>query len=232
MAQTRKYAIQCPKCGHPQEVDLYESVNVQTDVSLREAVMTNSLNAVECSGCGFAFRVEKALLYHDPGRKLMIYWIPAAMENREQGQGEFQDTMARMTSMIPDNLDLPSIHLVFSRTELVERIFTCEAGLNPRIIEYMKYMLYLRNMEKYPPASCILLFNAEDSTTDQLCFVVQNAETSQYDSVISYKREAYTALAEMFDRDDQTATLLELFPGPYVSARALLLQEARVPDGE
>ena len=229
MSQKKKYPIKCPKCSRMQDVELYDSVNVQTDAGLREELMANRLNGVECVSCGFEFRVDKPMLYHDPSRNLMIYWIPAGPEDRKKGQKDFRDTIAQMTSRVPDNLALPEIHLVFSRIELVERIFVCEAGLNARIIEYMKYMLYLKNMQKYPPSECVFLFNAHDSTTDQLCFVVQETASRRFDSMVSYKREAYDALAETFDRDDQTATLLELFPGPYMNARSLLMQDGEVP---
>lgn len=228
MSQKKLYHIECPKCGHPQEVELYDSINVSSDNTLREDLMGNRLNGVECSSCHFEFRVDKSMLYHDPARNVMIYWIPVGPEDRTRGQQEFRDTIAQMTSVVPDSMALPEIHLVFTRTELVERIFVCEAGLNARIIEYMKYMLYLKNVEKYPPAQYMFLFNAHDSTTDELCFVVQDAETHQFESVVSYRRDAYEALAQTFDQDDQTATLLELFPGPCVNARSVLLREQEV----
>lgn len=229
MSQKNSYHIQCPKCGQAQEVELYDSINVQSDRALRDELMANRLNGVICCACEFAFRVDKSMLYHDPVRNVMIYWIPAGPEDRKVGQKEFRDSIAKMTSIVPDSMELPEIHLVFTRTELVERIFVCEAGLNARIIEYMKYMLYLKNTQKYPASEYAFLFNAHDSTTDQLCFVVQEEGTREFESVVSYQRDAYDALVETFDRDDQTATLLELFPGPYLNARTLLQQDEEVP---
>lgn len=228
MSQKKTYHIQCPKCEGGQDVALYDAINVQTDANLREELMGNRLNGVTCSACGFAFRVDKSMLYHDPTRNLMIYWIPVGPEDRKRGQKEFSDSIARTTSVVPDGMALPEIHLVFTRTELVERIFVCEAGLNARIVEYMKYMLHLKNIEKYPPGDWQFLFNAHDSSSDQLCFVIQDAASQKFESVISYERKAYDALVETFDRDDQTATLLELFPGPYMNARALLMQDEEV----
>jgi hypothetical protein len=228
MSQKQIYPIRCPKCGVQEDVELYDSINVQTDANLREELMANRLNGVVCSSCAFEFRVDKSMLYHDPSRDLMIYWIPVGPDDRKRGQQEFRDTIAQMTAVVPDQMNLPEIHLVFTRTELVERIFVCEAGLNARIVEYMKYMLYLKNIKQYPPADCVFLFNAHDSSTDQLCFVIQDAETLKFESVLSYERAAYDALLETFDQDEQTATLLELFPGPYMNARDLLREDGEV----
>ena len=137
---------------------------------------------------------------------------------------------ARMTALIPEDMMLPELHLVFTRTELVERIFLREAGLKVRVIEYVKYMIFSKNYEQLNPAVKALLFNAEDSTPDKLVFVVQDEESRKLESVFEYQRSAYNGLCEMFDQDEQTATLLEMFPGPHISARRLLLQEQQVTD--
>lgn len=230
MSQQKTYSIACPQCGHEQEVLLFDAINADREPELRDALMENRLNAVDCAACDFAFRVDKPLLYHDPGRRLMIYWIPTADDQHEQGEAAFRESLSSMTALMPTDVPLPEIHLVFNRTELVERIFLREAGLNERVIEYIKYMIYAQNMDRVSPEQKILLFNAEDSGEQQLCFVVQDAGTRKLESVFEYKRSAYTALCEMFDRDEQTATLLELYPGPHINARSLLLRQSEVGD--
>lgn len=235
MSQQTSYPITCPHCHAAQEVALYDSVNVQTDPELRDALMENRLNAITCRECGFAFRIDKPLLYNDPDQRMLIYWIPVARERIEEGEAQFQATVAELASLVPDQMALPELHLVITRTELVERIFLREAGLNERIIEYIKYMIYTKNLAQLAPQEKILLFNAEDSTADSLCFVVQDAATRRLESVFEYRREAYEAMCEMFDDDEQTASLYEIFPGPYISARALLLREQeaeQVPERE
>ena len=230
MSQQQEYQILCPQCGHEMKVALYDAVNVQAEPGLRDALMENRLNAVHCDACRFVFRVDKPLLYNDPGRNVLVYWFPTSEEQYDDGVGKFQETVSQMSSLIPDDLHMPEIHLVFSRTELVERVFLLEAGLDERIIEYVKYMIYMKNIERINPAERALLFNAEDSTEEMLVFVVQDLSTRKLLSIIEYSRQAYKGMCEMFDQDEQTATLLELFPGPYISARNLLLRETEVPD--
>lgn len=230
MSQQKSYPIACPRCRHEQEVNLFDAINADREPALRDALMENRLNAVDCEVCGFSFRVDKPLLYHDPSRRLMIYWIPTPEDQHERGEEAFRESLSGMTALMPTDLPLPEIHLVFNRTELVERIFLREAELNERIIEYIKYMIYAQNLSRVSPEDKVLLFNAEDSGDQSLCFVVQDVDTRKLESVFEYKRSAYTALCEMFDRDEQTATLLELFPGPHINARSLLLRQSGVSD--
>jgi hypothetical protein len=230
MSQQKTYVIRCPKCQQDQSVELYESINVQTSPDLKKLLMANQMNTVTCEQCALTFRVDKPLLYHDPKRNFMIYQIPMGENVVEDGEREFTESLGRLSSLMPKDIQPPDVSLVFSRTELVERIFLRDAGLNERIIEYIKYMIYTRNMGKINPVRKALLFDVEDSTPEALCFVVQDVESKKLESVLQYDRKTYTALCETFDKDDQTPTLLEFFPGPYISARRLLLKETLEPN--
>ena len=77
MSVRKTYEIRCPKCGEPGAVDLYDAVNVAEEPTLRDDLLANRLNAVECHACRFTFRVDKPLLYHDPGRRVAVWWNPA-----------------------------------------------------------------------------------------------------------------------------------------------------------
>ena len=227
MSQKSAYKITCPKCGHEQPVELYEAVNVQEEPELKLQLMANELNAVACEKCKLSFRVDKPLLYSDPKQGLMVYLIPLSEDNFTDGERQFTESLQKLNSALPDGVEAPDVSLVFNRAELVERIFLFEAGLNERIIEYVKYLIYSKNLDKVDPMKKNLLFNVEDSNDESLCFVVQDAESKQLEAMLQYDRKTYDALVEMFDQDEQTSTLLELFPGPYISARALFLQETK-----
>ncbi len=224
MSQVTLFPIRCPQCGADQEAALYESVNVGDEPALRDRLMRNELNRVACAQCGASFRVDPHLFYHDPARQILIYWIPTAANAYAEGERQFREALSRLAPLLPKDAVPPTPHLVFSRAELVERIFLLEAGLNERIVEYIKHMIYTRNLAKLDPAKKALLFDTEDSTPDHLVFVVQDVATGALETLIQYQRSAYDALCEAFDRDDQTPSLLDLFPGPYISARALLLK--------
>jgi len=225
MSLTNVYPIRCPKCNAEQEVELYDSINVTDAPALRDQLLANELNAVECPHCGFKFRVDKRLLYNDPDRRIMVFWFPGNQAEYRTNKEEFMISMDALNTALPGEFEPPAVHLVFTRTELIERIFLLEAELNERVIEYIKYMMYSRNLEKIDPKRLAILFNAEDSTDEALCFVTQNLETMQLEGVLQFDRSAYEGLLEMFDSDDKTAHLMELFPGPYISARDLLLQD-------
>lgn len=212
------------------EVPLYDSINIKLEPELKQALMANQLNAITCAGCQLQFRVDKNLLYNDPDHRLLVYWIPATDARAEQAEEEFRELLQKLTSVLPDDLRAPDVHLVFNRTELVERIFLIEAGLDVRTVEYIKYSIYTRNTGKLDPATKVLLFNAQDSTPEHLCFVVQDAATRKLEAALQYERSVYDALQEAFATGEKASDLIELFPGPHISARSLLIREAADED--
>lgn len=226
MSSRSTHNIACPRCGFAQSAEIYDAVNVRDDPGLREELMANRLNQVVCEACGFRFRIDAPLLYHDPARKFLIWLQPAPESQADAAERAFRAAVERLQRARPDGGPQPVLHLVLDRIELVERIFLLEAGLDPRLIEYVKHAIFTKNLARLDPAQKRLLFNAQDSDAENLVFVVQDLASRKLETVIHYRREAYEALREMFDDDAETARLFELFPGPYLSARRLLRESA------
>ena len=51
MSISRTVNISCPSCGTQQDVTLYDSINIQTDPELKDALMQNQLNRIHCEDC-------------------------------------------------------------------------------------------------------------------------------------------------------------------------------------
>ena len=63
MSIKRSVNIACPTCGVTQDITLVEVLNAQTDPDLKEALMHNQLNRVNCADCDFDFRPPAPNLY-------------------------------------------------------------------------------------------------------------------------------------------------------------------------
>lgn len=224
MNKVQTYPISCPSCGTPQEVDLYQAVNVAESPELKQALMENRLNRVKCCDCEAEFRVDMPLLYSDPAHHVLIHWIPlSGALTAEQVIEEFDASLEEMGDILPEGVSAPQVRLVFTRVELVELLFVLESGLNERVVEYVKYTIYTRNPEKIPAQQFRLLLNVQDSTDEELCFVTQNVETHELGIVLRYGRPSYESLCELYAESPEE--FKEMFPGPCISARQFLIEE-------
>lgn len=225
MSQKNTYPIRCPQCEGQQDEELYDSIDISADPSLKALLLENKVNVVTCVGCGHQFRVDKNLLYNDPNRKLMIYLKPTQVDQHSEAEDEFRSVIQDLELSLPEENHLPNVELVLSRIELVERIFIHEAELNQRVVEYVKYMIYTQNLDQLMPEEKALLFNAQDSTDEELCFVLQDVQSQKLESVLQYKRQGYDSVLELLEQDGENSLVAQLFPGPYISARAYLMGE-------
>ena len=223
MSLAKTYSIRCPQCEHTQNVELYDSINVAQEPKLKTALLENRLNRVQCESCDSNFRVDKPVLYHDADRNILIHWMPDTSCSRDDILDEFDDAMDELRSVLPEDTEPPRVRLVFTRVELVELMFIIEAGMEERVVEHIKYTIYTQNMGRLPPAEKQLLLNVQDSTADELLFAVRNIETAELEEVLRYPRDAYRGVQKMHNKSPDE--FIELFPGPYISARAVLLEE-------
>ena len=102
MSISRTVNISCPSCGVQQDVELYDAINVSTEPELKDALMLNQLNRVECPDCELSFRVDLPLLYNEPQNNMLIYWVPETEETtRDDILEEFDRSMEKMNEMLP-----------------------------------------------------------------------------------------------------------------------------------
>lgn len=220
------HEIACPFCGREQAVELWDALVADEDPDLREALLAGRINRVECAGCRKGFRVDLPLIYRDREQDLFIHYDPlVGGRDLKAVEAAFRDGVAELNRLLPPDVPPPEAHLVVEWSELVERVFLLEEGLDARLVEHVKYMMFQQNPDKLPADKKNLLFDAQDSTDDQLCFVVQDRATKKLEAVLNFARADYEALVNVFDSGDQLALLEEQFPGPYYNGRLRFLQD-------
>ena len=207
-------------------MELWDALVADEDPDLREALLAGRINRVECAGCRKGFRVDLPLIYRDREQDLFIHYDPlVGGRDLKAVEAAFRDGVAELNRLLPPDVPPPEAHLVVEWSELVERVFLLEEGLDARLVEHVKYMMFQQNPDKLPADKKNLLFDAQDSTDDQLCFVVQDRATKKLEAVLNFARADYEALVNVFDSGDQLALLEEQFPGPYYNGRLRFLQD-------
>ena len=121
MSNKKTVNITCPRCNYIQDVDLYESINANKDFELKEALMRNKINRINCDNCDFNFRVDLPFLYFDSKNQICIHWVPEIKDiSHEQILEEFDQVISQLDTR---DTEVLRIRLVRTRVELVELIF-------------------------------------------------------------------------------------------------------------
>lgn len=228
MSETSQHDIACPTCGAEQRVELIDTLSVDEHPEGRTALLKGEINRVTCPKCGGLFRIDKPMTYRDKENEIFILYDPlVAGRTLPDVEKTFQEGQKLFREVWPAGVALPEMNLVVEWTELVERVLLLEEGLDVRIVEHIKYMMYQQHPGQIPAASKNLVFDEPDSTDEQLCFVVQDRHSHKLEKQFFVARSDYEALLNVFDLNANWNLLVEQFPGPYICGRLRFLMDQR-----
>lgn len=153
--------VVCPHCGQNVQTELWPGINAEVNPNLREQVLKESLFDWTCPQCGYQAQVAYPCLYHDKGRKFMVYLVPGGcLENLHATQQEQE---------LPQ-LDCVQKRAVSSLAELKEKILIFEANLDDCAVELTKLALCGVLEKKSGQAISAAYFTHADKTKNRIGF--------------------------------------------------------------
>lgn len=105
MSQQLDIIVNCPNCGNEYRAKLFRTVWGEHE-SLREKVMNDKINILDCPYCHHSFHAPMAMLYVDAVEKFAIWWEPTydaqideitAGFSRMLGPGNYYENAPRIT---------------------------------------------------------------------------------------------------------------------------------------
>ena len=124
--------VSCPRCGEAVETRMWPGINAEVNPNLREQVLQETLFNWTCPACGYVAQMAYPCLYHDKGRKLMVYLVP---------NGGKEELDAVDVDRAFPQIGYVQKRVVSSLAELKEKILIFEAGLDDRAVELVKWAL-------------------------------------------------------------------------------------------
>jgi len=142
MSEMRTVDWACPKCSTKCKITIWNSINVDLDPELKDKIFSDELFIWECPECGQKTLVPQNFLYHDMGRKFMLFFN--FFDEREKDEKRYATPQHPNESN--ESNDLPwmegyTLRSVYGLLNLKEKIFILEHGLNDIAVERQKYMI-------------------------------------------------------------------------------------------
>lgn len=129
----------CSRCGKRTGLTIYKSINISEDPSLKEKVMDGSLFLWKCPSCGQTNLAKYDTLYHDPGKRLMVWLLQD--EN-------ISETQMHSITLHAKAIGNYTLRRVTDTGSLMEKVIIFENGLDDVIIEMCKYVLKMELLSK------------------------------------------------------------------------------------
>ena len=188
--------IVCPKCGAEHDFEVWSSINTELDPSLKKKVVNGELFRTVCPSCGQPIDVVYPCLYHDMGKKIMIYYAPGkeAMDKASAAMEEGMDDVRNRRGFEPGKEGYRN-RVVGSLYDLQEKIALFEAGLDDRIVEICKVIVGSELQESRPDAvfDDLLYYRGQDGD-DRLALMKEGNSFAS----IAIPREVYDEVGAVY----------------------------------
>lgn len=128
MSRMHFQEVKCVACGHIGKVNIWDSINVDSDSKTKEEVKNLEFFKYTCPKCNESFQIEYLTLYNDVKNHFMIYYVPK----------EDIDYVSKIENMTVSAKVESRARIVFSKNDLLEKISIFEAMLDDVLIELIK----------------------------------------------------------------------------------------------
>ena len=192
MSELRTVTQQCPHCSKKSELEIYSSINVSLDPSLKKKILDSSLFDWECPHCHETFNLLYGFLYHDMKDDYMIFFEPDEIPCTELVK---DSEMPEMPAMF--NMDGYKFRQVHGLNRLKEKIHIIDAQLNDIAIELLKLYLKIHNEEIQ--AFDVYFESLEDG---KFTFAFYNPEAKKWGS-FSLPADAYTENLKLIEQNEE-----------------------------
>lgn len=168
---------------------MWESINTALDPEMKSAVKDQSAFLFTCPTCGTQNYIDYGFLYHQMEDQIMIHYANSDEDEKEIYQFLYEDSDKMIQELLKANY---LIRIVRSQNELREKIFIFDEGLDDRIIEVYKLLVFVSIHDDHPEWNDMkILFSAADGKRTFVVFVEGNLMGS-----VDYSDTIYNTLCE------------------------------------
>lgn len=137
--------ISCLKCKKKSDFEFYGSINTMLDPTLKQRVKNFDIFKFICPHCGSEQFVNYSFLYHQMEDKLMIFYCQDEEEVAKVRSLYADDFDTALNAQgVNEHIDTTDYRrrIVIGADNLVEKIRIFDAGLDDRLVEIYKVLLY------------------------------------------------------------------------------------------
>lgn len=143
MSQYDVKQVACHQCQAPIDVKVYETIDVTDQSPEREAILSGEFFKVKCPECGYEGMADYGFLYQDLQKGIVLFYEPDPSFFEE-------DVQVLKDTFTPEQMAVTTIRIVHGLPNLWEKIQIHEAGLDDRIVELQKYLVFAGFHQQMP----------------------------------------------------------------------------------
>lgn len=199
--------LTCP-CEQVFNFDFPDVVNLDSTPEIIGNILNGSFLTCVCPACNAELHTDLKTRFEWPSKKINLVLIPEI------------DRFAFISGKVTEETDA---QIVIGFAELSDRIAVLVAGLDPLIIEAIKYHLIVKARETNPEAKLIVLFEKIDASKN-LEFHIHGLKTDEV-ALTHIPFRIYETIQKEATDHSEKEPYQSLRNGAYLSVQNILLED-------
>jgi hypothetical protein len=166
--------IRCPNCSNPIQAPIHHLIDVDQNPAAKAELLSGSLNAAQCSVCGYQGQIATPLVYHDAEKELLLTFTPMEIDMPKNDQ---ERLIGQLINQAINNLPpekrkgyLFQPQTALTMQGMVERILQAD-GITPEQIEAQRSKLRVfEELLKTPEEGVEAFITEHDDELDENFF--------------------------------------------------------------
>ena len=139
-----KTRINCPNCRQPVIADVDQLFDAGSDPTAKQRILSGTFNVVACQSCGYRGGVATPIVYHDPGKEILLTYFPAEMGMPVNEQERIIGPLiTHVTNNLPQEKRKAYLlrpQTMFTMQSLIERILEAD-GITKEMIQSQQHRM-------------------------------------------------------------------------------------------
>jgi uncharacterized protein YutE (UPF0331/DUF86 family) len=173
-----KTRINCPNCRQPIMADIDQLFDVGQDPAAKQKILSGAFNLAACPNCGFKGMIATPLVYHDPGKELLLTYFPPELSLPVNEQERIIGPLiTRVTNSLPQEKRkayLLQPQAMLTLQTMVERILAADGITKEMLQAQQERMNLLQRLVSASEESIAEITSKEDALFDSDFFSLLN----------------------------------------------------------
>jgi uncharacterized protein YutE (UPF0331/DUF86 family) len=74
-----KTRVNCPNCHQPVITEVEQLFDIGVDPEAKSRLLSGASNMIRCAACGYQGNLATPIVYHDPGKELLLTFVPSEL---------------------------------------------------------------------------------------------------------------------------------------------------------
>ncbi|QYK51554.1 MAG: hypothetical protein KF701_03455 [Anaerolineales bacterium] len=162
--------VACPQCRTPVSAEVEQLFDVGVEPQAKQKLLNGTVNVIQCPNCRFQGQIPVPIVYHDPGKELLLTYFPPELNTpvmeQERQIAPFMNRVVNSLKQEDRKAYLFKPQQMFTYQNLIEKVLEGEGITKEMLQAQQKRVELLQSLLTAPEDGLVDLVKQNAATVD------------------------------------------------------------------